>query len=162
MDYSEKGTYAAKSKYLSERLIVPHYRNESEKFVEFLIDYAKKQDCPPVLIPCHDLQVEVIDEHLEELKKYYLIPQTEPGLWTKVMDKASLYELALEHGVPVPETVKIDEDNFLEKVESTIKYPCIVKPVESPSFVAVFRRKLFKVHNREELEEAIRKAKDAG
>ncbi|SCG83987.1 hypothetical protein DW1_2423 [Proteiniborus sp. DW1] len=162
MDYSEKGTYAAKSKYLSERLIVPHYRNESEKFVKFLIDYAKKQDYPPVLIPCHDLQVEVIDEHLEELKKYYLIPQTEPGLWTKVMDKASLYELALEHGVPVPETVKIDEENFLEKVESMIKYPCIVKPVESPSFVAVFRRKLFKVHNREELEEAIRKAKDAG
>ncbi len=162
MDYSEKDTYAAKSKYLSERLIVPHYKKDTKRFIEFLIDYAKKQDSPPVLIPCHDLQVEVIDEHLEELKKYYLIPQTEPGLWTKVMDKGSLYQLALEHGVPVPETVTLDEENFLEKVENTVKYPCIVKPVESPSFVAVFRRKLFKVHNREELEAALGKAKDAG
>lgn len=162
MDYSEKDTYAAKSKYLSERLIVPHYKNDSKRFIEFLIDYAKKQDCPPVLIPCHDLQVEVIDEHLEELKKYYLIPQTEPGLWTKVMDKGSLSKLAVEHGVAIPETVRLDDENFLEKVESTVKYPCIVKPVDSPSFVAKFRRKLFKVHNREELLDSINKAKDAG
>ncbi|WIV13329.1 carboxylate--amine ligase [Proteiniborus sp. MB09-C3] len=162
MDYSEKDTYAAKSKYLSERLIVPHYKKDTKRFIEFLIDYAKKQESPPVLIPCHDLHAEVIDAHLEELKKYYLIPQTEPGLWTKVMDKGSLYQLAIEHGVAVPETVRLDDENFLEKVETIVKYPCIVKPVDSPSFVAKFRRKLFKVQNREELEEALDKAKNAG
>ncbi|SDZ10370.1 Predicted ATP-dependent carboligase, ATP-grasp superfamily [Proteiniborus ethanoligenes] len=162
IDYSNKDTYAAKSKYLSERLISPHYKNDTKGFIQFLIDYAKKQDCPPVLIPCHDLQVEVIDEHLEELKKYFLIPQTEPGLYTKLMDKGSLHKIAKEMGVAVPETVRVDEENFLEKVENILKYPCIVKPVDSPSFVAQFRRKLFKVHNREELEDALSRAKSAG
>lgn len=162
MDYSQEGTYAAKSKYLSERLIAPHCKEDPKGFVEFLINYGKKQDCPPLLVPCHDAHVEVIDNHLEELRKYYLIPQTEPGLWMKLVDKGSLYELALEHGVPVPETVRIDDENFFEKVESTVKYPCLVKPVDSPSFVAAFRKKLFKVYNREELEEAVRKSKDSG
>lgn len=162
IDYSEEGTYAAKSKYLSERLIAPHYKKDTKRFIEFLIDYAKKQESPPVLMPCHDLQVEVIDEHLEELKKYYLIPQTEPGLWTKVMHKSSLYELAVEHGVPVPETVRADDEDLINKVENIIKFPCIVKPVDSPSFVAKFRRKLFKVNNVDELQDALKKAKDAG
>lgn len=74
IDYSDKDTYAAKSKYCSERLFAPHYKNDTKAFVDFLIDYAKKQDYPPVLIPCHDLQVEAIDEYLDELKEYLLIP----------------------------------------------------------------------------------------
>ncbi len=162
IDYSTQRTYAANSKYLSERLLAPHYKNEKEKFIEFLIDYARKQDCPPVLIPCHDLQVEVIDEYLEELKKYYLIPQTEPGLYTRLMDKGSLAKLAREMGVAVPETLSSSEENLLEKVGTVIKYPCIVKPVDSPTFVAKFRRKNFKVNNQAELTEALRKAREAG
>lgn len=162
VDYSSEYNYAAESKYCTERLIAPHYKTEKKAFVQFLIEYAKCQSRQPVLIPCHDSYVEVIDEHLGELKKYYLITQTEQGLWSKVMNKEILHTLAMEKGVLIPETVRIDEENFLEKVEETIKYPCIVKPTDSPAFVAKFRRKIFKVQNRAELEDAIKKANDAG
>lgn len=161
IDYSDKNRYGADSKYCSEKLVAPHYRKEKEKFVQFLIDYAKKQSELPVLIPCHDSYVEVIDEYLEQLKEFYLIPQTEKGLYTKVMDKEALHRLAEENGVLVPETVRLNEDNFFEKIETIIKYPCIVKPTDSPSFVAKFRKKIFKVNNREELEEALNKARGA-
>ncbi|WP_026673801.1 carboxylate--amine ligase [Alkalihalobacterium bogoriense] len=161
VDYSEQERYGAESKYCSEKLLSPHYKEDPEGFIQFLKEYAKKQNLKPVLIPCHDSYVEVIDAHLEEMKEYYYIPQTEQGLYTKVMNKERLHQLAMEKGLAVPETVRLHEDNFIEKVETTLKYPCIVKPTDSPSFVAKFRKKLFKVHNREELEEAIQKAKDA-
>lgn len=160
-DYSDHQAYGARSKYVSERLITPHYKDE-DAFIQFLLDYAKQQSAPPVLFPCHDNYVEVIDRHLLKLKEYYLIPQTEQGLYTKLMDKESLERLAVEHGVLVPETVRTYENDFKEKVDSLIGFPCIVKPVDSPAFVATFRRKLFKVHNHHELDEAIKKANDAG
>lgn len=161
VDYSDKDRYGAESKYCSEKLIAPHYRQNKEDFIHFLKDYARKQSAPPVLIPCHDSYVEVIDEYLDELKEYYLIPQTEKGLYTKAMNKEILHRLATEKGVLVPETVRVNEDNFFEKIETIIKYPCIVKPTDSPSFVAKFRKKIFKVNNRKELEEALEKAHNA-
>ncbi len=162
VDYSNKGNYGARSKYCCEKLIAPHYKKQTEKFVEFLKDYAEKQDYKPVLLPCHDLYVEIIDKYLDELKEYYFIPQTKKGLYTELMNKETLHKLATDKGVLVPETVRVNEDNFMEKIEDIVKYPCIVKPVDSPTFVDKFRRKLFKVHNREELEDALNKAKEAG
>ncbi|WNS75872.1 carboxylate--amine ligase [Bacillus sp. DTU_2020_1000418_1_SI_GHA_SEK_038] len=161
VDYSEDDRYGAESKYCSEKLIAPYYKKDPKGFIQFLIEYAKKQSVKPVLIPCHDSYVEIVDEYLDEIREYYLIPQTEKGLYTKVMNKESLHALAVEKGMAVPETVRIDEENFIEKVETVLKYPCIVKPTDSPAFVAHFRRKLFKVFNREELLAALEKAKSA-
>nr|WP_306813128.1 carboxylate--amine ligase [Paenibacillus soyae] len=78
------------------------------------------------------------------------------------MNKESLHRLARGLGVPVPETIRPDEEDFLERVERELGYPCIVKPTDSPSFVAAFRRKLFIVHHRAELLEAIDQANRAG
>ncbi|WP_430789899.1 carboxylate--amine ligase [Virgibacillus flavescens] len=161
VDYTEEERYGAESKYCSEKLIAPHYKNDSDAFIKFLIDYAKKQDEKPVLIPCHDSYVEVIDTKLDELKEYYLIPQTEQGLYTKVMNKDTLHQLAIEKGMKVPETIQVDDPDFYEKIDSIIQFPCLVKPTDSPSFVSKFRKKLFKVHSREELDEALQQAKDA-
>lgn len=162
VDYSTKNTYAAASKYCSERLVSPHYKEDREGFVRFLVDYARRQSAPPVLIPCHDAYVEVIDEYLEQLRECYLIPQTEPGLYTRLMNKESLERAAIEKGIAVPETLRVDEADYLDKVASFIGYPCLVKPVDSPAFVAKFRRKLFKVFNQQELVAAVERAHAAG
>lgn len=161
MDYSMDGQYGAKSKHCSEIAIVPHYKEEPEAFIDALINYGRIQEEKPVLIPCHDSYLEVIDEHLDKIKEYYLIPQTKQGLYTEVMDKGSLHQLALEHGMRVPETVHMDDERFEERIEEEIKFPCLVKPVDSPTFVAKFRRKLFKVYDKKELNEAINRAKES-
>ncbi len=161
VDYSEKDRYGAESKYCSEKLIAPHYKKHKEEFIEFLKEYAENQKLPPVLIPCHDSYLEVVDEYLDELGELYLIPQTRAGLYTRVMNKETLHKLALKKGVAVPETVGADEENLYEKVETRVKYPCIVKPVDSSAFVAKFRTKIFKVNNEAELRNALEKAKNA-
>lgn len=162
VDYSDNGAYGFRSKYCSEKLIGPHYKENSKEFLEFLIDYAKKQDASPVLIPCADPYVEFVDTYLYELKEYFLIPQTKKGLYTELMNKEKLHSLASLMNVKVPETIRLTEDNYIEKIETILKYPCIVKPVDSPAFVSTFRRKMFKVNDRKELVEAIDKAKKAG
>src|SRR5690554_2351425 len=151
VDYSTKDVYGAESKYCKERLVAPHYKNQTKEFVQFLIDYATKQEKRPVLIPCHDSYVEIIDEYFEEINKYFLVHQMEQGLYTKLMNKSTLHTIAESDGVLVPETVKVHEENYLEKVQNIIHYPCLVKPVDSPTFVATFRKKLFKVSDEREL-----------
>lgn len=159
VDYQEDGTYGFSSKYLSEKLIAPHYKKNTKEYIDFLIEYAKKQDKKPVLFPCADPYVEVVDAHLDVLREYFLIPQTEKGLYTKIMDKDSLHALAVSHNVLVPETVRLTDENFYDLINKEIGYPCIVKPADSPSFVSIFRHKIFKVNNQEELDEAIKKSK---
>lgn len=158
VDYNENDRYGAASKYCSEQLIAPYYQENKEEFIQYLIDYAKKQEKKPVLIPCHDNYVEIMDEYCEELKPYYLFAQTQKGLATIVMDKEKLHALAKEHGVKVPETVRVTEDDYTTQVEKRIGFPCIVKPTDSPRFVATFRKKLFIVNNVTELVEAVEKA----
>lgn len=159
VEYQTEGTYGFKSKYLCEKHIAPHYKTQTQEFINYLIDYAKKQDEKPVLFPCADPYVEVVDMHLDELKKYYLINQEEQGLFTRLMDKNALYDIALEHNIKVPEIIRTDEEHFEEKVLS-LGFPCIVKPSDSPAFVDVFRKKMFKVDSISELKEALKKAKD--
>lgn len=161
VDYTRDGAYGAKSKYAKEHLIGPHYKEDEEGFLEFLINYGKGQEYKPVLFPAADPYVEFIDRNLDRLKEYYLISMTEQGLWTDVMDKEILHNLATKHGVLVPETLRLDDVNFHDRLDREIKFPCIVKPTDSPSFVAKFRKKIFYCNTKEELEEAIEKSKEA-
>lgn len=160
MAFKENDGYADKSKYIDEKYIVPHYKDDTEAFINYLIEYARKQDKKPVLIPCHDSYLEVIDEYFCELKKYYLLPQTTQGLYTELMDKGTLAKLAERKGMKIPETVHIGEEDFYKKIDEIVTYPCLVKPIDSPSFVEIFRKKLFKVNTKEELDYALKQAKD--
>lgn len=159
IDYSKAGTYGFHSRYLSEALVAPHYKEDPKGLLDYLIEYALRQSKPPVLFPSADPYVEFIDSNMGLLKEYYLMPNMQQGLYTKVMNKDTLHDLAIKHGVKVPETLRIDDEDFWDKVDSAIKYPCIVKPIDSPTFVSAFRKKLFIVNSKEELEEAIDKAK---
>lgn len=162
VDYREEGAYARQSKYVTEKLVGPHYSKEAEKFKDFLIGYAKRQDHKPVLYPSADQYVVFMDKYLDELKDYYLINQTEQGFWSDLIDKDKLYVLAQQHNVRVPKTVQVGKEAVLEKVERELGYPCIIKPSDSSTFVSTFRKKLFKVTNRQELKEGLEKVRDAG
>lgn len=161
VDYTTDGAYGAKSKYLKEHLIAPHYKEDSEGLLKYLIELAKKEENKPVLYPGADPYVEFIDKYLNKLKEYYLIPMTEQGLWTKVMNKETLHNLAVKYGVLVPETTRPTDNDFYERIENEIKFPCIVKPTDSPSFVSKFRKKIFYVNNKNELDGALKLCKDA-
>lgn len=155
VDYSEESRYGAKSKYLSEKHLAPHYKKDPQGLCDFLIKYAKKQDAKPVLYPGADPYVEFIDTFFDELKEHYLFPMDKKGVWTEIMDKYKMSQLAHKYGVLVPETIDSKEENLIERVREEIKYPCIIKPMDSASFVKVYRRKVFIINSEEELIEKV-------
>jgi D-aspartate ligase len=161
MDYSKKNTYGAKSKYLSEQIIVPHYKEQKNELLLYLIEYANKQEVKPVLFPSVDPYVEFIDSYLDELRNYYHINMTAQGFWSSIMDKEYLHTLATKHGVLVPESLSPTDANFEQRVVSEIGFPCIVKPTDSTSFVSTFRAKIFTCHNLDEMRSAIERATQA-
>lgn len=161
VDYTKTGAYGAASKYCSERLVAPHYKEDARGFIDFLLDYGKKQQHPPVLIPAADPYVQVVDDYLDELREYYLLPRVEQGYFNRLMNKDTLYELMEARGILVPETVRLKDENFAARIREEIKFPCVVKPVDSHAFVKVFRRKVTRVANGQELEAALLQAKEA-
>lgn len=160
VDYTDKDLYGSKSKYLGSHVMAPDFKNHKEEYLKKLIQIGMGEKEKPVLFPSADPYAEFIDENLEELKKYYLIPMEEQGLWTRVMKKETLNDMARENGVLVPETIMPDEENLYSRVETELGYPCIVKPTDSPAFVSVFRRKIFFCKDEEELKTALQRAKE--
>lgn len=155
VDYSEEMRYGAKSKYLSEKWIAPHYGKDPEGLLNFLIDYSKKQDSKPLIYPGADPYVEFIDTYFDELKEHYLFPMDRKGFWTEVMDKDRMSVLAKKHGVLVPETIDSKDENLIERVREELKYPCIIKPSDSASFVRRYRKKVMIIETEEELKKNI-------
>ncbi len=160
VDYKREGSYAFDSKYCSEILIAPHYKKEEQAFCDYLVDYARKQECKPVLYPCADPYVEFIDRHFEQLKEVYLFNQEIEHLSLDAMDKAKLSEMALKYGVKIPLSISTEDKELLKKVEQ-IGYPVVLKPADSASFVNVFRIKMFKIENEASLIEKINLAHKA-
>ncbi len=158
-DYDFQSSYGAKSKYISEFLKIDGLNLIDENVLSKLIDYGKKQQEKPVLIPSHDKYVEFIDKYYEELSEVFLISQRK-GLNSKLVDKWKLYDIALENGVKMPKSIDIDDENIYEVIENEIKYPCIIKPVDTVVFTQLFRRKIFMCETREDVFENIKKCKD--
>jgi len=151
MDYARENTYGADSRYLKEQMIVPHYKKNEQQLLQFMVDYAKKEKEKPVLYPSGDPYVEFIDRNFDALKEWYLFPMDVKGKWTDIMMKDTLEKLAVKYGMPIPESVELNDPAIFEKVERSIGYPCILKPTESTMFVAKFRVKNFILHSSEEL-----------
>lgn len=155
IDYSEESRYGAKSRFLDEKLLAPHYKEDPKGLLKFLIEFAKKQDKKPVLFPGADPYVEFIDKYFYELKEHYLFPMDRKGFWSEVMDKYTMSLLAEKFNVKVPETINSKDKDLIKRVSEEIKYPCIIKPMDSASFVRKYRHKVFIIEDEKELIEKV-------
>ena len=157
VDYSAAGAYGFRSRWCREQLLAPHYRTDPQGFIQFLMDYGKKQVHKPVLFPTADAYAEIMDQNSDKLREWYLLPNLSSGYLTNLMDKNILQQLGSQYGMAVPESLAVDQ---ISLVEEEIGYPCLLKPTSSPDFVRHFRVKVFVAKNRAELERAIIKARD--
>ncbi|MDY2986173.1 MAG: carboxylate--amine ligase [Peptoniphilus sp.] len=143
------------SKYVNERLIAPHYKNDEKNLVEFLIDYSKKQSAKPVLFPTADLYVEFMENNFDVLKEYYLWPNDQKGLLAELMDKESLLKYTEPLNIPTPEIIPMNDPNLYSRATEELGYPCVLKPRDSMPFVNLYREKMFFINSEAELREKI-------
>ena len=115
-----------RSKYVRKFVFANKYDEQDvlAKIMLFACDNYKR-----VLLPADDYCALFIDNHINNLNKYFYTPNVnhkQSGL-ANYFDKALQQELVIKEGLKVPETWQIDLSKTLE-IPDCVKYPCITKP----------------------------------
>lgn len=159
--YYDKSDMGYVSKYVKERVVAPHPERYEERFVSLLVDYAKGNG-KGLVIPADDATLSVVSKHKSELENYHIVACPDRSITERIIDKKHTYALAEKIGMLVPRTLVPKGFDEVVKYGKSIDYPCLVKPCESHRYYEVFKRKMVKVENYDELLFAYRQATGQG
>ncbi len=149
------------SKYVTERVQVPHPGRNEEQFIDALINHADRFG-HGLLIPADDATLLAVSRNKQALDAHYIVGAVEYGIAEKFLVKKHTYALADRIGVPAPKTLVPRSLDDLEKFGAEIGYPCILKPCQSHLYSERFGRKMVKVDDYGRLCAAFRQAEEAG
>jgi predicted ATP-grasp superfamily ATP-dependent carboligase len=138
------------SKYVYERVEIPHPRVEEKDFIDFLIKNSYKWNGALIFDTNDEIAVS-ISKNKTELANYYKVITAEWGILRKFIEKPETYSLAEKCNVPYPKTFLPKTLDELYKIKNAIAYPCILKPVIGHEFMSKFNTKNFIVSNYNEL-----------
>ncbi len=124
-----------------------------DAWADFLLGPAAVNLQGAVLLSCSDIGIELIAAHRDALAARFLLDDSNPSAQLAMLDKLATYRAAVEAGVPTPRFWVVADD--LESVAVEAEFPLIVKPLLSHVFEGQTGRKLFVVHDRAALAEAV-------
>jgi predicted ATP-grasp superfamily ATP-dependent carboligase len=142
--------FAHTSKFVQEKIRVPHPRKEEKEFVDQLIQSSERWK-GALLIDTNDDVTVALSKNKNKLEKFFQVATPEWEAVRPIIEKCHTYRLADECGVPYPKTFEPETIEDLIRRREEISYPCILKPVVGHVFTSEFKLKNFKVHNFEEL-----------
>ena len=125
-----------------------------------------------LLLPSNDDGVEFIARRGSELLELgYELPEMDPELALRLIDKRATYSLARGVGLEVPRTAPTGNGGAPDAALAGLAFPCGLKPVHSHRFARYFDgrdprsptlEKLFVVNEPGELETALRRSSELG
>lgn len=123
----------------------------SDAFAEFLLNLAETESLQNwILLPSNDHAVHTIARHKPRLSEHYRIITEDLAVIDQIYNKRELLSLALELGLPVPESVFPVAENPL-RLE--LRYPVIIKGNNGLSFYKRYRQKAVIANSDRELAE---------
>lgn len=150
MFYNPRTDFAQASKYVDQRVAVPHPRKDEKQFINFLIDNSTKWKDALIIDTNDDVSI-ALSKNKEKLERHYKIPTPEWSILRKLIEKPQTYKLAQECEVPYPKTFLPKTLRDLNDVKNDIVYPCILKPVLGHIFFSEFKVKNFPAKDFSEL-----------
>ena len=142
--------FAFTSKYVIEKIEVPHPRREENAFIGFLMENGEKWK-GSLILETDDHSAESISKNRFELQKYYNIVTPQWEILKQFVEKKEAHKLALESGVPHPANYLPHTLEQLEVIKDKLSYPTLIKPVHGHVFKSIFNEKNFEVNSEEEL-----------
>ena len=139
------------------KVICPDYNISKEKFLKFLLDLGRSINPKPVLFITNDLQLLCVLERKEEFEKFFHLPMASKEIVDKLVDKSKFYKELGRLKLPFAETYTPKDINEVKEISREIKYPFIIKPVQSKTFPMKFGNKCLEVNSGQELLETYRK-----
>lgn len=123
--HDSENSFVLQSKYISKSHVV---KNETEGVRLIIKEYSEATD-PCIIICCSDGASHAVDEHYDELKNKFIIPNGGgKGNISMYMDKENIRNLAETCNIKTPKSWVINKN---DKIPEDIKYPCIIKPLVS-------------------------------
>ncbi|MDI6828158.1 MAG: hypothetical protein QME62_06725, partial [Armatimonadota bacterium] len=90
------------SRYVVERHIVPDPLKDHEAFVQWLIEYGRRQDSKPVLFMAEDVFAYIVNLYQAELLPNCLYPYLPLNNLDRFFNKEQMLKYAEKAGVPIP------------------------------------------------------------
>src|SRR5271170_5544082 len=109
----------------------PNPDDKPAEWLAFMLELAGKLEGKPVLIPTSDQFVSAIAQHAGELKKTFLFCQEGAAVQGLMATKQRQYDLAGEHGLPVPRTRFAMSAEEIVEFGRTARFPCLFKPLHA-------------------------------
>lgn len=116
------------SRYTSASIDLPDLWDEPEASVDRLIDFARKQEIPPVLVYQKDPAVLAISRYRHRLEPWFRFVVPDAQLVEDLVDKQRFHNRAVALGLPVPRTV-FGRAGVEEAPIGSASFPAVVKPV---------------------------------
>jgi predicted ATP-grasp superfamily ATP-dependent carboligase len=129
------------------------FEADGEKLADRIVEWARHQDAPPVLIPADDPYCDFLAAHHQRLREACILPEGyRPEMASAFVDKQVFYRRCLELGVDLPRTLFPADLGQLESEIGDLRYPAILKPAHSHLWRKRFHgRKVLEVGSQEEL-----------
>jgi D-aspartate ligase len=144
------------SRYAAQVVRVKDLRDE-RKTVDTVIEIGKRYGYRGwVLYPTRDETVAAFARHHDRLAKYFRVT-TQPWEITKwALDKANIYQLATELGIPSPQTHIVKTEAELPELYTRL--PLAIKPAMKENFFYATGAKAWRANTPEELHDYFQKA----
>jgi D-aspartate ligase len=134
--------------------ICPSPLTEEQELLAFLLNLGKGFKQKAVLCTGADDYVVFVSKYREELSASYVFLLPEHELIEAVLDKYTMYELAIKHNIPCPTTYIIKEREQVENaIQEGIEFPCILKPTLGHEFRKKINKKAIVINTPDELRE---------
>ena len=123
-------TAASRSRYRTDSLVWSPWPTASSDVVEMLVAWGRTQDEPALLMPVDDAATVVVEEHAEDLARYFRFARQPEGLVRRLSSKWTMAELAVEHGIATARVARVGELAELDDLLGEFGLPVVIKRIE--------------------------------
>jgi predicted ATP-grasp superfamily ATP-dependent carboligase len=148
------------SRYVTEAIHTVHPEHHEDEFLDTLTRVSRKYP-DAVLFPVSDEALEAVSRRRHYLSRWYTVACAEWDIVRRMLSKEYTYSLAEEIGVATPCTLTPHSEEEAEAYSRALQYPCLVKPTLSHQYFEIFRTKMLRVENPDQLLKAYREAEAA-
>ncbi|MGA3027177.1 MAG: hypothetical protein ABSF98_20655 [Bryobacteraceae bacterium] len=109
----------------------PNPDEKPDEWLSFMVKLSGRLASKPVLIPSADQFVTAIGRHATQLQEHFVFCHGGATVQALLATKQRQYDLAGEHGLPVPRTRFVSSMEEMSEFASSARFPCLFKPLHA-------------------------------
>ena len=142
--------------------VCPDPLADEEAFVTWLETIGPRLPQRAVAFPSHDEFIWPLARHASRLEPWFVVPFSRGEVMARVRDKRAQMEAASRAGVDTPRTVFVSSGAELTAAADEVRFPALLKPVDSLAFKLRFHRHILDVTAPAELRRIYDQVDDLG